>query len=118
MEPGCHIPRQDTGHIVDEPAASDVSHSLDEWQQWLQGGSKVKGTNMVSLKDDSTFFKVAEFDRTSDPFDGGGAGIYQNLDIDLMQFSKINIWLIGKVFQRYIWWANKIVISEGKVHFD
>jgi hypothetical protein len=76
-----------------------ISMGIDEWKQWLQEGSKVKGTNKVYLRDDTTFQKVVEFYRTSEPGDGGAAGIYQNLDIDLKKFSKINIWLVGKILK-------------------
>jgi len=76
-----------------------ISMGIDEWEQWLQEGSKVKGTNKIYLRDDPTFQKVVEFYRTSEPGDGGAAGIYQDLDIDLKKFSKINIWLVGKVLK-------------------
>jgi len=79
--------------------AKPISMGIDEWEQWLQEGSKVKGTNKIYLRDDPTFQKVVEFYRTSDPGDGGAAGIYQDLDIDLKKFSKINIWLVGKVLK-------------------
>jgi hypothetical protein len=74
-----------------------ISMGVDEWQKWLQEGSKVKGTNKIYISDDLMFQKVVEFYRTSDPDDGGAAGVYQNLDIDLSRFSKINIWLVGKI---------------------
>jgi hypothetical protein len=76
-----------------------ISMGIDEWKQWLQEGSKVKGTNKVYLSDDPTFQKVVEFYRISEPGDGGAAGIYQYLDIDLKKFSKINIWLVGKALK-------------------
>jgi hypothetical protein len=76
-----------------------ISMGIDEWKQWLQEGAKVKGTNKVYLSDDPTFQKVVEFYRISEPGDGGAAGIYQNLDIDLKKFSKINIWLVGKALK-------------------
>jgi hypothetical protein len=78
-----------------------ISMGIEEWKQLLQEGSKVKGTNKVSLIDDPKFSKVVEFYRTSDPGDGGAAGIYQDLDISLKDFSKINIWLVGKVLKEY-----------------
>ena len=79
--------------------AKPISMGIDEWEQWLQEGSKVKGTNKIYLRDDPTFQKVVEFYRTSDPGDGGAAGIYQDLDKDLKKFSKINVWLVGKVLK-------------------
>jgi hypothetical protein len=79
--------------------AKSISMGIDEWKQWLQEGSKVKGTNKVYLIDNPTFWKVVEFYRISEPGDGGAAGIYQNLDIDLKKFSKINIWLVGKALK-------------------
>lgn len=72
---------------------------IHQWEQWLQEGSKVKGTNKIYLVDDPMFQKVVEFYRTSEPGDGGAAGIYQNLDIDLKKFSKINIWIVGKAIK-------------------
>jgi hypothetical protein len=74
-----------------------ISMGIDQWKQWLQEGSKVKGTNEVYLTDDPKFQKVVEFHRTSEPGDGGAAGIYQNLDIDLKNFSSISVWIVGKV---------------------
>jgi len=76
-----------------------ISMGIGQWKQWLQEGSKVKGTNKIYLVDDPTFQKVVEFYRTSEPGDGGAAGIYQNLDIDLKKFSKINIWIVGKAIK-------------------
>ena len=76
-----------------------ISMGIDEWKQWLQEGSKVKGSNKVYLVDDLTFQKVVEFYRTSEPEDGGAAGIFQSLDIDLSKFSKINIWVVGRVLK-------------------
>jgi hypothetical protein len=76
-----------------------ISMGIGQWKQWLQEGAKVKGTNKVYLSDDPTFQKVVEFYRISEPGDGGAAGIYQNLDIDLKKFSKINIWLVGKALK-------------------
>lgn len=74
-----------------------VSMAIDEWNLWLQEGSKTKGTNKVYLTEDTVFDDVVEFYRASDPADGGAAGIYQDLDIDLSKFSRINIWIVGKV---------------------
>ena len=70
---------------------------IDGWKLWLQEGSKTKGENKVGLVDDLTYLKVVEFYRNSEPYDGGAAGIYQDLDIDLSRFSSINIWLVGKI---------------------
>ena len=68
---------------------------IEEWNLWLQEGSKIKGSNKVTLVEDPTFIKVVEFFRESqEPGDGGAAGIYQALDIDLSKFSSIKIWLV------------------------
>ncbi len=64
-----------------------VSSGLDEWEVWLQEGSIVKGTNEVKLIDDSMFIKVARFQRSSHPDDGGSAGLFYKIDIDAEQFS-------------------------------
>jgi hypothetical protein len=72
---------------------------IDEWNLWLQGGTQTKGSNKVTLVKDATFMKVVEFSRESDPGDGGAAGIYQSLDIDLSKFSSVKIWLAGKVLR-------------------
>ncbi len=73
---------------------------IKEWSQWLQEGSKIKGTNKVALIEDPTFMRVVEFSRESaDPGDGGAAGIYQSLDIDLRKFSSVKIWLVGKAIK-------------------
>ena len=70
-----------------------VSMGVEEWDKWLQG----EGKNNVALKDDPMFIKVVEFDRKHILDDGGAAGIYQPLDIDLQRFSSVKVWLIGKV---------------------
>jgi hypothetical protein len=73
---------------------------IKEWSQWLQEGSRIKGTNKVTLVEDKTFIKIVEFFRESeDPGDGGAAGIYQPLDIDLNKFTSVKIWLVGKVLK-------------------
>jgi hypothetical protein len=72
---------------------------IDKWNLWLQGGTQTKGSNKVTLVKDATFMKVVEFSRESDPGDGGAAGIYQSLDIDLSKFSSVKIWLAGKVLR-------------------
>ena len=73
---------------------------IKEWSLWLQEGSKIKGTNNVTLVEDPTFMKIVEFFRESEePGDGGAAGIYQTLDTDLSKFSSIKIWLVGKVLK-------------------
>ena len=73
---------------------------IEEWSLWLQEGSRIKGTNKVTLVEDPTFIKVVEFYRESEePGDGGAAGIYQALDNDLSKFSSIKIWLAGKVLK-------------------
>jgi hypothetical protein len=73
---------------------------IKEWSLWLQDGSKIKGTNKVTLAEDPTFIKVVEFYRESEePGDGGAAGISQALDIDLSKFSSVKIWLVGKVLK-------------------
>lgn len=72
---------------------------IDEWNLWLQEGTQTKGNNKVTLVKDATFMKVVEFSRESDPGDGGAAGIYQSLDIDLSKFSSVKIWLAGKVLR-------------------
>ena len=86
-------PPEGQGLLLTKP----ISMGIDEWEKWLQEGSKVKGENEIYLRDDATYQKIVEFYRTSEPGDGGAAGIYQNLDIDLSKFSKINVWIVGKV---------------------
>jgi len=89
------LPPEGQGLIDSKP----FSFGIEKWQMWLQGGSKVKGTNEVKLLDDKDFDKVVQFYRISEPFDGGAAGIYQGLDLDLDKYSKVNIWLVGKVIK-------------------
>ncbi|MEI7616934.1 MAG: hypothetical protein WCJ54_09525, partial [Actinomycetota bacterium] len=50
-------------------------------------------------KDDSVFGKVVEFYRTSDPNDGGAAGIYQKTNIDTGKFTSVRVWLVGKILK-------------------
>lgn len=76
-----------------------ITQGQDEWSKWLQPGTTVKGTNEVNLARDPVFGKVVEFYRTSTPFDGGAAGLYKELDIDVESFSTVNIWLIGKILR-------------------
>lgn len=70
-----------------------ISMGIEDWKKWLQG----IGDNSVLLKDDPMFVKVAEFKRKCDLNDGGAAGIFFPLNIDLKRFSSVKIWLIGKV---------------------
>ena len=78
-------------------ATKPISMGIDEWELWLQEGSSNKGINKVTLKDDSTFFKIVEFYRYSDPDDGGAAGIYQKINLDVQKYYTLNIWLVVKV---------------------
>lgn len=89
------MPPQGQGLLPTKP----ISLGVDEWEKWLQKGEVVEGTNEVLLKDDQVFQKVVEFYRTSEPGDGGAVGIYQELDLDVKTFSKINIWIVGKVLK-------------------
>ena len=81
------------GLLTSKPFSMDIK----EWKLWLQEGSKSKGINKVYLKDDPMFGKVVEFYRTSDPNDGGAAGIYQATGINPDKFSSVKIWLVGKI---------------------
>ncbi|MBN1299311.1 MAG: hypothetical protein JW997_06475, partial [Actinobacteria bacterium] len=95
-----------------------VSSGLEEWQQWLQDSSGDNSGNEVLLKEDPMFIKVAEFRRESNAMDGGAAGIYQELGLDLQEYSSINIWLIGKVIYEEggnIANVNKSSFPEGAV---
>ena len=74
-----------------------ISMGIDEWDKWLQEGIAEKGTNKVSLVSDPQFSKVVKFQRSSDPDDGGGAGIYQETNIAVSQFKSLFVWLIGKI---------------------
>jgi len=90
-----------------------VSSGVDEWNKWLQDSSGDETSNKVILKDDPMFIKVAEFSRQSQAMDGGAAGIYQELDLDLQEYSSINIWLIGKV----IYEEGGNIANVNKSHF-
>lgn len=79
---------------------TSLDFGIKQWSLWLQEGSKINGTNKVTLLEDTIFRKVVEFFRESDdPGDGGAAGIYQTLDIDSSKFTSIKIWLVGKVLK-------------------
>jgi hypothetical protein len=80
-------------------SSKPVSMGIGEWKLWLQEGSKTKGINKVYLKDDPVFGKIVEFYRTSDPDDGGAAGIYQGTKIELGKYSSVKVWLVGKVLK-------------------
>jgi hypothetical protein len=80
-------------------SSKPVSMGIEEWKLWLQEGSKSKGINKVYLKDDPMFGKVVEFYRTSDPDDGGAAGIYQGTNIELGKYSSVKVWLVGKILK-------------------
>ena len=77
--------------------SKSISMGIEQWETWLQEGSSEKGTNEVSLVDDSQFYKVVQFQRSSDPDDGGAAGIYQETDISVSQFKSLYVWLVGKI---------------------
>lgn len=74
-----------------------ISTGIEDWKTWLQEGSNEKGTNEVSLADDSQFGNVVRFQRSSEPDDGGAAGIYLETDISVLQFKSLYVWLIGKI---------------------
>ncbi|MHB1346086.1 MAG: hypothetical protein ACYCXK_01225 [Candidatus Humimicrobiaceae bacterium] len=87
------IPPAGQGLLITKP----ISMGIEEWETWLQEGSKEKGTNKVSIVDDPKFYKVVQFQRSSDPDDGGAAGIFQETDISVSQFNNLYIWLVGKI---------------------
>jgi hypothetical protein len=78
-------------------STKSISMGIEEWKIWLQEGSVEKGTNKVSLVSDSRFSKVVKFQRSSNPDDGGAAGIFQETDIAVSQFKSLFIWLVGKI---------------------
>lgn len=74
-----------------------ISLGIEEWKTWLQEGTKEKGTNKVSLVSDPQFSKAVKFQRSSDPDDGGAAGIFQETDISVSHFKSLYVWLVGKI---------------------
>jgi len=46
---------------------------------------------------DPTFFKVVEFTRTDGERDGGAAGLYLPLNLDVSNYPHLYVWLVGKV---------------------
>jgi len=78
-------------------STKSISMGIEEWKTWLQEGTAEKGANEVNLVDDSKFDKVVRFQRSSDPDDGGAAGIFQETDISVSQFKSLYVWLAGKI---------------------
>jgi len=76
---------------------NSISMGIEEWDKWLQEGTAEKGTNKVDLVNDKQFSKVVKFQRTSEPDDGGAAGIFQETDIAASQFKSVFVWLVGKI---------------------
>jgi len=74
-----------------------ISMGIEDWKTWLQEGSSKKEANEVNLVDDSQFNKVVRFQRSSDPDEGGAAGIFQETDISVSQFKSLYVWLVGKI---------------------
>lgn len=74
-----------------------ISMGIDQWELWLQEGSKTKGSNEVSLAEDPVFLKSVMFKRSSEPDDGGAAGIYYKTNIDVRSFDSLLLWLVGKI---------------------
>jgi hypothetical protein len=74
-----------------------ISMGIEDWKTWLQEGSSKKETNEVNLVDDSQFDKVVRFQRSSDPDDGGAAGIFQETDIAVSHFKSLYVWLVGRI---------------------
>jgi hypothetical protein len=78
-------------------STKSISMGIDEWDKWLQEGVTEKGTNKVDLVNDPQFSKVVKFQRSSDPDDGGAAGIFQETNIAVSQFKSLFVWLAGKI---------------------
>ena len=51
----------------------------------------------VSLVSDPQFYKVVKFQRSSEPDDGGAAGIFQETDIAVSHFKSLYVWLVGRI---------------------
>jgi hypothetical protein len=78
-------------------STKSISMGIEEWKTWLQEGTAEKGTNKVSLVSDPQFYKVVKFQRSSDPDDGGAAGIFQETDIAVSHFKSLYVWLVGRI---------------------
>lgn len=74
-----------------------LSMGIQGWEQWLQPGSQVAGQNVVQMAQDPMMVRVVEFARTQGGNDGGAAGIYQPLNLDVTGFQHLYVWLVGKV---------------------
>ncbi len=74
-----------------------LSMGIQGWEQWLQPGSYVAGQNVVQMAQDPMMVRVVEFARTQGGNDGGAAGIYQPLNLDVTGFQHLYVWLVGKV---------------------
>ncbi|MBN1298057.1 MAG: hypothetical protein JW997_00050 [Actinobacteria bacterium] len=86
-------PPQGQGLLLTKP----VSAGIEGWKIWLQEGSNEKGINEANLVNDRHFGNVVKFQRSSNPDDGGAAGIYQEIDIPVSHFKSLYIWLVGKI---------------------
>ncbi|MEW6718373.1 MAG: hypothetical protein AB1345_12850 [Chloroflexota bacterium] len=79
-------------------ATPPLSMGIAGWNKWLQPGSDVEGNNKVSLVDDPTYDKVVEFSRSCNGCnDGGAAGIVQEMNLDVSDYGRLYIRLIGQV---------------------
>ena len=99
------VPALASGEAAQPPAGeellptSPLSEGIEGWERWLQPGARIPGHNEVNLVDDPTYGKVVEFVRTCKDHDGGAAGIFQKLDLDVSGYPHLYVWLVGKVIQ-------------------
>lgn len=84
----------DSGTVL---LALDPAGGLAGWKYWLQAGSQAAGDNRVQLVPDPVYGSVVELSRVCTARDGGAAGLYQELALDVAGYQSLRIWLVGKV---------------------
>lgn len=74
-----------------------IAQEFDRWQMWLQGGSRVTGTNLVQVVADTKYKQVVQFTRTNGRGDGGAAGLILPVDLNVDAYPHVHVQLIGKI---------------------
>ena len=85
--------------LHEPPSGIGLLPGLAEWQPWAQQGSIVPGHNQIRWVEASPHGQVADFQRLEGGSDGGGAGLYLPLDLDVTPYPHLYLTVMGRILE-------------------
>ena len=74
-----------------------IAQEFDHWQIWSQPGSRTAGNNLVQVLGDAKYKQVVQFTRTNGQGDGGAAGLFIPVDLNVAASPHLQVQLVGKI---------------------